>query len=267
MSSDPNAHAKVDIKGKVGDFSPVTIAGEVQPFAYDRHTDIGLKFENISLPIFNPYSGKFAGYNIAKGKLTTDLHYTIDERKLAATHKIRIDQLEWGEATAAKSEATLPVKFATSLLKDVDGVINLDVPGQRHDRRPEIPDRSDRLADHQQHPDQGGHGTVPGARRSCSRAPRKRSSSTSPRDRRTLDAPTTERLAGLAKTLAPKSDIRLDVPIGTWAEFDRAALADAALRRGVAQARCNAPCEEKKRPVMSPYRPSIRSTSKRRSPC
>ena len=32
-----------------------------------------------------PYSGQFAGYNIAKGKLFTDLHYTIEDRKLSGT--------------------------------------------------------------------------------------------------------------------------------------------------------------------------------------
>ena len=43
-------------------------------------------------------------------------------------HHIRIDQLEWGAPTATQGEATLPVKFATVLLRDVNGVINLDVP-------------------------------------------------------------------------------------------------------------------------------------------
>ncbi len=141
------------------------IAGTTQPFAYDRFTDITLKFENISLPVFNPYSGKFAGYNIAKGKLFTDLHYQIDNRKLEAQHKIRIDQLEWGEATASKEEATLPVKFATSLLKDADGVINARHPGERHARRPDAAHRPDRLAGHQEHPGQGRDRAVQGARR------------------------------------------------------------------------------------------------------
>ena len=130
LSSDPASHARVDFKGKVGEFSPVTIAGEVQPFSFERYTDIGLKFENISLPIFNPYSGQFAGYAIAKGKLTTDLHYRIDNRALDAQHHIRIDQLEWGEETAGQGEATLPVKFATFLLRDRNGVIDLDIPVQ-----------------------------------------------------------------------------------------------------------------------------------------
>jgi hypothetical protein len=128
LSSAFESRAMVDLKGHLGEFEPVTIAGEVQPFAFDRFTDMGLKFENISLPLFNPYSGQFAGYNIAKGKLTTDLHYLIQDRKLDARHHILIDQLEWGEATPALGEASLPVRFATSLLKDKNGLIDLNIP-------------------------------------------------------------------------------------------------------------------------------------------
>ncbi len=128
LSSARDARAKVNLTGNLGEFSPVTISGELQPFRFDHYTDLGFKFENIALPVFNPYSGKFAGYSIANGKLYTDLHYQIQDRKLNAAHKIRIEQLEWGPPSPNKGEATLPVKFATWLLKDGDGVINLDVP-------------------------------------------------------------------------------------------------------------------------------------------
>ena len=128
LSSAFESRATVDMKGQLGEFEPVTIAGTLQPFAFDRFTDVGLKFENISLPLFNPYSGRFAGYSIAKGKLSTDLHYLIQDRKLDAKHHIEIDQLEWGDATPSRGEATLPVKFATSLLKDRNGLIKLDIP-------------------------------------------------------------------------------------------------------------------------------------------
>ena len=50
--------------------------------------------------MFNPYSGKFAGYDISKGKLNTDFHYKIDGRKLDAQHHIVIEQLEFGDKTA-----------------------------------------------------------------------------------------------------------------------------------------------------------------------
>jgi hypothetical protein len=231
-SSAFDSRAKVRLTGKLDEFSPVSIQGELQPFAFDRYTDLGLKFENISLPIFNPYSTPLAGYNIAKGKLTTDLHYTIVDRKLDAQHKIRIDQLEWGEATATQGEATLPVKFATSLLKDKDGVINLDVPvGGTLD------DPSFRIgpiiwqvikniivkavtapfsllgslfagAEEAQYID-----FAPGEA--------------------TLDAGTAERLGALAKSLAEKPELKLDVPIGAVAELDQPALKDRAYRAAV----------------------------------
>ena len=227
LSTAPDSRAQVGLKGRVDEFSPVTIDGAIQPFAFDRYTDVALKFENISLPVFNPYSGRFAGYNIAKGKLTTDLRYQIDRRKLKAEHRIRIDQLEWGEASANKGEATLPVKFATALLKDRNGVIQLDVPvtGTLDDPKLRIGPIVWQViknlivkavtapfallgalfagAEDAQFVD-----FAPGSA--------------------ALDAATAERLAAVAKGLAEKPGISIDVPIGADAALDRPALAERA---------------------------------------
>lgn len=235
MSSDPNSRATVKLGGNVGEFSPVSIEGSVQPFAYDRHTDIGLRFENISLPVFNPYSGKFAGYNIARGKLTTDLHYRIDARQLEAQHKIRIDQLEWGEATAAKGEATLPVKFATSLLKDADGVISLDIPvtGTLDDPKFRVGPIvwqivKNILTKAVTAPFKALGALFKGAEEAqfVDFAP----------GQSALDATSAERLAALGKSLAPKPDLKLDVPLAADAEMDGRALAEARFQAERAEA-------------------------------
>jgi len=129
LSSAPGARARVDLAGfVVNRFSPVTIQGELNPFRYDQHTELKLAFRNIDLPVFNPYSGRYAGYAIAKGKLTTELDYRIRERALVAGHRVVLDQLEWGEATDSQDKVSLPIRLATSLLKDRDGVIDLDLP-------------------------------------------------------------------------------------------------------------------------------------------
>ncbi len=129
LSSTAATPATVDLAGYVlNPYSPVSIKGSANPFAFDAATDIALSFHNIDLPVFNPYSGRFAGYSIAKGKLDTELHYRIKARQLVATHHIRLDQLEWGEATDSKDKVSLPVRMATSLLKNKDGLIDLDVP-------------------------------------------------------------------------------------------------------------------------------------------
>jgi hypothetical protein len=129
ISSAPDQIATIDLKGQVIDrFSPVTIAGTANLLGYDRNTDIQVAFRNIELPIFNPYSGRYAGYAIAKGKLSTELHYKIVNRALQADHHILIDQLEWGDASASKPSVPWPVGLVTSLLKDRHGVIDLNLP-------------------------------------------------------------------------------------------------------------------------------------------
>jgi hypothetical protein len=87
-----------------------------------------MNFRNMELSTFNPYSGKFAGYNITKGKLTTELHYKVQGRKLDAQHHITVEQLEFGAKTESKDAVSLPIKLAVALLKDRNGVINLDLP-------------------------------------------------------------------------------------------------------------------------------------------
>jgi len=229
LSSAWDARAKVELKGNLGEFSPVSISGELQPFDFERFSDLEIRFENISLPIFNPYSGSMAGYNIAKGKLTTDLHYIIQDKQLDAQHKIRIDQLEWGEATANKGEATLPVKFATSLLKDRNGVIHLDLPVGGT-----IDDPSFRIGPIVWQiikniitkavtaPFALLGGLFAGAEEAqfIDFAPGESA----------LDGATAERLSALGKSLVEKPELKLDVPIGAMSEIDGPALTERAYR-------------------------------------
>ena len=128
LSSKASSRAKVDLHGAVDAYSPVAITGEVNVLGPTLYTDLALSFRNMELSTFNPYSGKFAGYNITKGKLSTELHYQVDGRKLDAQHHIVVDQLEFGDKTASKDAVSLPIKLAVALLKDRNGVIDLNLP-------------------------------------------------------------------------------------------------------------------------------------------
>lgn len=128
LSSANNTRARVQLAGSVDHYAPVTISGEANFLAADTYSDLAMDFRNMELTTFNPYSGKFAGYNIAKGKLSTELRYRIRDRQLDAQHHIVVDQLEFGPATGSKDAVPLPIKFAVALLKDRNGVIDLNLP-------------------------------------------------------------------------------------------------------------------------------------------
>lgn len=128
LSSAPGSRAKVKLTGKVDKYAPVDITGEVNLLSAALYTDLALNFRNLELTTFNPYSGKFAGYNITKGKLSTELKYHIDDRKLAAAHHIVLDNLEFGAKTDSKDAAPIPLKLAVAVLKDRHGIIDLNLP-------------------------------------------------------------------------------------------------------------------------------------------
>jgi len=128
LSSEPQSRAKIALAGRVDEYSPVDLSGEVNLLSADVYTNLALSFRNIELTTFNPYSGKFAGYSIARGKLSTEMKYLVESRKLDAKHHIVVDNLEFGDKTDSKDAAPIPIKFGVALLKDSRGVIEVDLP-------------------------------------------------------------------------------------------------------------------------------------------
>ena len=120
--------ATVDIKGKVDRYAPVTIKGSVNPFDPMAALDIATSFKRVELTNLTPYSGKFAGFRIRKGRLNLDLHYVIIKGQLKAENKVVVEQLQLGEKVDSSDAVDLPIRLAIALLKDSDGKISIELP-------------------------------------------------------------------------------------------------------------------------------------------
>ena len=120
--------ASVDIKGKVDRYAPVTIKGSVNPFDPMAALDIATSFKRVELTNLTPYSGKFAGFRIRKGRLNLDLHYVITKGQLKAENKVVVEQLQLGEKVDSSDAVDLPIRLAIALLKDSDGKITIELP-------------------------------------------------------------------------------------------------------------------------------------------
>ena len=129
LSTARTAIARVALAGQViNRYSPVSIRGAFNPYGLGRDTDIRAGFQNIQLPIFDPYSDRYAGYAIAQGILSAQFRYRIDNGRLNADHRIEVDQLQWGGASASHDRVGWPIRLATALLKDRNGVIRIHLP-------------------------------------------------------------------------------------------------------------------------------------------
>ena len=120
--------ASIDIKGKVDRYAPVTIKGSLNPFDPLAKLDIAVDFKRVELTTITPYSGKFAGYRIKKGRLNLDLHYRIEKGQLNAENKVVLEQLQLGEQVDSPDAVDLPIRLAIALLKDTDGKIDIELP-------------------------------------------------------------------------------------------------------------------------------------------
>ncbi|WP_411879012.1 DUF748 domain-containing protein [Polaromonas sp. YR568] len=120
--------ADLELRGRAEGTASLEILGKLNPLAKPLALDIKGKVRDLELPPLSPYSVKYSGYGIERGKLSVDVSYVVQpDGRLTATNKVILNQLSFGEKVPG-STASLPVKLAVALLADRNGVIDIDLP-------------------------------------------------------------------------------------------------------------------------------------------
>jgi hypothetical protein len=128
IATDSSAPAVVDIDAEISSGGLVRVEGKLDPFDYQRLTDLGIDVRDMLLPAVSPMSVRFIGHPITDGDVTLDLDYDIADRYLKAANHIEADDLTLGDKVEGEGLINLPFKLGVSLLKDKEGRIVLDVP-------------------------------------------------------------------------------------------------------------------------------------------
>src|SRR5262245_37840886 len=118
----------VELRGRVDQIAPIEILGRVNALSPDLFVDLKASAKDIELPPLSPYAVKYAGYGIERGKLSVNVKYVIESRKLVAENNIYLDQLTFGDKVESPTATKLPVLLAVALLKDRNGVIDVNLP-------------------------------------------------------------------------------------------------------------------------------------------
>ncbi|SDO33686.1 protein of unknown function [Rhodoferax sp. OV413] len=120
--------ADLELRGRAEGTASLEILGKLNPLAKPLALDIGAKVRDLELPALSPYSIRYVGHGIERGKMSVDVHYTVQpDGQLTATNSIILNQLTFGDEVAG-APTSLPVKLAVALLADSNGVIDLNLP-------------------------------------------------------------------------------------------------------------------------------------------
>jgi len=127
LSTDSSALADVSLSGKVDRYAPVKISGQINPLIPKAYVDMAMSFKNMELTSLTPYSGKFVGYTIERGKLSLDLKYKLSENAIVGENAVLLDQLTLGDRVESPDATNLPVGLAIALMRDTEGKIDIDL--------------------------------------------------------------------------------------------------------------------------------------------
>jgi len=116
------------LEGQVNEYGLACIGGSLNAWDPTGFTDIQMTFGNLGTERMTPYTIEFAGWEIDAGRMDLELDYKINKGQLNGTNAVVIRELTVGDKVANPSGASLPLKFAVALLKDSNGVIDVDLP-------------------------------------------------------------------------------------------------------------------------------------------
>ncbi len=129
LTSEPGTAADLELRGQLDGSAPVEIVGRLNPIASPLLVDLKGAVRGAELSTLSSYSTKYTGYGIERGRLTLNIAYKVEGRKVNAEHRIFLDQLTFStERIEGPSVVKLPVLFAVRLLQNRRGEIDLNLP-------------------------------------------------------------------------------------------------------------------------------------------
>lgn len=127
-SEETPALAQLKLDGVAQGTAQLQIEGEINPLAQPLALNVHAQVKGLDLSPLTPYSIKYAGHGIDKGKLSMDVRYEVQpDGQLTASNQLVLNQLTFSDPVEGAT-TSLPVRLAVALLADSQGVIDLNLP-------------------------------------------------------------------------------------------------------------------------------------------
>ncbi|MFW6142655.1 MAG: DUF748 domain-containing protein [Desulfovermiculus sp.] len=126
ISNQEGSTSEISFRGDLGGHTPLRLEGSFNLLEGQFFTNLEVSLSNMSLSPFSPYSGKYIGYAISKGKLFLDSSIRVHGTALESKHSLRLEQFSLGAEVESPQAINAPVKLGIALLKDRQGQISID---------------------------------------------------------------------------------------------------------------------------------------------
>lgn len=127
-STNQDSLATVNGTGRINDAGIWKMAAQSKIMNWNESSKLDFNIHSFNLTEISDYSAHFIGYSLQKGILDLNVNYDITESSMSGENELKIQSFELGEKNNPKPIISAPIPLAVSLLRDLSGNINLNVP-------------------------------------------------------------------------------------------------------------------------------------------
>ncbi|MFO0829191.1 MAG: DUF748 domain-containing protein [Phycisphaerales bacterium] len=128
LATDGTELGTVNMTGRLAGSGKVALAGTIDPFRRPIVADLKLTIDEAPIPPTNPVASRFVGWQIAAGRLNTEIPTTVQDGKVKGTLKFMLDGVELGAKSKSPDAPDLPLDFALAIMKDSKGQVKGTIP-------------------------------------------------------------------------------------------------------------------------------------------
>ena len=128
LSSREPGRGEAKLKARINGAGPMSLDGKLDPLAAAPRADLKAGVQSVDLRPLSPYMGKYAGFELARGRLFVDSTMKLADDRLNLVSTITLDQFTFGQRVESPDATQLPVRLGVALLKDSSGKIVLNIP-------------------------------------------------------------------------------------------------------------------------------------------
>ncbi len=132
-TSRPKEPVPVSVNAKIGDYSFVSIDGDIMPFEKRASINLTAKLKELDLPPLSPYTEDAYGYILVSGHMDADIKMNILAGKIESENSllfkgVKVSPVDETKLAELRTELTVPLGSALNLLRDKDNKIRLKFP-------------------------------------------------------------------------------------------------------------------------------------------
>jgi len=127
IAQSDDARPKVDMRASLGQ-TPLSATGVINPAVVPLYSDIAVSLGGLELAQLTPYTLKYLGHPVERGRLYAEVIFKTENNRLEADNSFLVRQLVLGPRDTRPGAPNVPVRFGLSLLQDANGDVQIDLP-------------------------------------------------------------------------------------------------------------------------------------------